>query len=271
MKLLSSLYKSMQKKELGERAGRVGEAYHSLFTNFAGSYQITAFWDRFVPKSEKPRDVLIVGTFGGRDYYYFSLQSDTVSVMDLREYPEFARSRQGDIQKDRPFDRESFDIIVLAEVVEHLLYDYDALMNIRSMLREGGTLLMTVPYYNDQEPTHIRVHSRASITRLLAAAGFEIVDYGERPGLLRLGRTYMALVHLVNFLYYLVARGTCYRALFRITSVVDMALSRHWMPWRSLSVQYGASLKCQKTTARSVYRDFVEFNRDSFRSRVADP
>ena len=269
MKVLSNLYKSMQEKELGDNADLVHAAYYSLFTNFSGSYQITAFWDRFVPRMGKPLNVLIVGAYGGRDYYHFLLKGDKLSVIDLCDYPEFPGIRIGNIETDRLFDLYSFDVVVLAEVLEHLIYDYDALMNIRHMLKDNGLLLISLPYYNDKERTHVRVHSRISIARLLAAAGFEIINYRERPGLIKFGRIYMMLIHFLNLLCYVILKRTYYGLLFRLTSIVDTAMSRYRIPWRRFSSQYGAQMACRKTNQQSIYSDIVSFNRDLFRSRTA--
>jgi SAM-dependent methyltransferase len=268
MKLLSALYKAMQKKELGDRTKVVHEDYYSLFTNFSGSYQITAFWDHYIPKINRPLNVLIIGVYGGRDYYHFTLRGDKVSVMDLHSYPEFPGTRIGNIERDHPFERNSFDIILLSEVIEHLIYDYDALINIKYMLKEDGVLLLSVPYYNDIEVTHIRIHNKISITRLIEAAGFKIIQYRERPGLIEFSKCYALFVHLINFLMYSIIRRTCYNKLFQITSTVDITMSRFKIPWRRLCPHYGAQVVCKLTEQTSPYSSVVDLNREYFKPKL---
>lgn len=50
-----------------------------------------------------------------------------------------------DIQKGLPFDSDSFDIVLVTEVLEHI-FDTDALLSeVRRVLKEGGVLVLTVP------------------------------------------------------------------------------------------------------------------------------
>ncbi|MEO8276040.1 MAG: methyltransferase domain-containing protein [Thermoanaerobaculia bacterium] len=84
------------------------------------------------------------------------------------EYPEF------DLCADT-LD-EKFDLIIADQVFEHVLWPYRAAKNARSMLKEGGQLLVTTPFL-------IRVHdvpvdctrwTELGLKHLLAEAGFDI-------------------------------------------------------------------------------------------------
>ncbi|NVM22029.1 MAG: class I SAM-dependent methyltransferase [Desulfobacterales bacterium] len=55
------------------------------------------------------------------------------------------KTEQWDIQKGLPFDSSSFDVVLLAEVLEHV-FDTDALLSeVRRVLKEDGVLVLTVP------------------------------------------------------------------------------------------------------------------------------
>ena len=86
-----------------------------------------------------------------------------------------------------------FDAIVCADVLEHLPRPEELLARIRSWLREGGTLLVSVPNvanvsvraalllgrfpYAERgilDRTHLRFYTRRSAVELVSSAGFEI-------------------------------------------------------------------------------------------------
>jgi 2-polyprenyl-3-methyl-5-hydroxy-6-metoxy-1,4-benzoquinol methylase len=80
-----------------------------------------------------------------------------------------------------PF-REHFDVVALFDVLEHIHEDETAARNIHSMLRPGGRIILTVPAHQwlwsrvDELSSHYRRYNRRSMTALLAAAGFDILD-----------------------------------------------------------------------------------------------
>lgn len=73
-----------------------------------------------------------------------------------------------------------FDLIALLDVLEHVQDDAGALAAIFSLLREGGSLLLTVPINqwmwtsHDVANHHHRRYTVAGIKRLAREAGFEI-------------------------------------------------------------------------------------------------
>ena len=92
----------------------------------------------------------------------------------------------GDAQKEFPFKRESFDLIVFLDVFEHLVKRKEALLEVRRVLKKDGYLLLSIPnsetswkklqkslglfYYSD--PDHKVEFSQTKITTLLKSAGF---------------------------------------------------------------------------------------------------
>ena len=104
-----------------------------------------------------------------------------------------------------PFERESVDVVVSFEVIEHLLQPRRLLEGAHAVLRPGGRLALTTPFHGlvknvvlaavafDRhfavEGDHIRFFSEGALRRLLAETGFEVEDvvrYGRVP-LLRAG------------------------------------------------------------------------------------
>ena len=112
----------------------------------------------------------------------------------------------GDLSKAPcPIDDNSFDIVLLIEVIEHLrMSPYQALREIWRILRPGGVLVLTTPnvarfvnilkllvgrnivqeFHDDHRPpshvtdslVHIREYTMGELTSLLGRAGYEIVE-----------------------------------------------------------------------------------------------
>lgn len=76
-----------------------------------------------------------------------------------------------------PFRDESFDLICLFDVVEHLQDDRGAIDEVLRVLRPGGTLLISVPAHpwlfsrNDLVAGHHRRYTRASLRQLCRIPG----------------------------------------------------------------------------------------------------
>lgn len=74
---------------------------------------------------------------------------------------------------------EKFDLIILLDVLEHIEDDESALVRLRELLTEGGSLLITVPAFpllwsvHDEANAHFRRYRRAELRTRLEVAGFE--------------------------------------------------------------------------------------------------
>lgn len=137
--------------------------------------------------------VLEVGCRTGALARHYAPGNTVVGVDVDRAALDAAAERLGmethwsDVEDSLPFEDGSFDVVVAAEVLEHLADPAAALANVRRVLRPGGRLVGSVPNaYRlknrlvfmaggppDNDPMHLQLFSPAGLRRLLA--GFEDV------------------------------------------------------------------------------------------------
>jgi ubiquinone/menaquinone biosynthesis C-methylase UbiE len=81
-----------------------------------------------------------------------------------------------------PFEDDTFDAVVLGEVLEHLEDDGLALRESRRVLRPGGVLALSVPRNpawfsrSDEWAGHVRRYLRIPLVELVERSGFEEVE-----------------------------------------------------------------------------------------------
>ena len=115
------------------------------------------------------------------------------------------------------------------------------------MLKDDGRLIVTVPFFNDWETGHMRIHSPLSIERLIAMGGFKTADYIERPALVR-PDAFNALQHGASLVAYRLRGRTSYATSNRIIGALSWRLGhvRALGPIRRMGKGYGAYLLCTK-------------------------
>jgi len=109
------------------------------------------------------------------------------AMREADEVPAGARARtvRGDAYA-LPFEDESFDRIIAAEILEHLPEDEKAMAELFRVLRPGGLLTVTVPRwgpekvcwalsdaYHEVEGGHVRIYKEDELTERLTRAGLE--------------------------------------------------------------------------------------------------
>lgn len=147
--------------------------------------------------------VLNIGPSWGRDFYSLTQAGHHVFNLDVAVQPHLPRLVIANAAQVMPYPAKSFDAVVIAEVLEHIWNDFDALREARRVLKDDGRLVVTVPFFNDEPAYHVRIHSALTIHRLLQANGFEVRDYIERGGLSSSPR----LVHGGRKLFNLLGQG----------------------------------------------------------------
>lgn len=126
------------------------------------------------------REVLTVGA-GGEVGALLSehARRNAFSVTSFDIDERYAPDILGDICA-HDFGARTFDVIVLSEVLEHVPSPHLAIANIRAALREGGRLILTVPFLF---PIHERPHDYYRYTRYgleYLLREFREVSIGER-------------------------------------------------------------------------------------------
>jgi SAM-dependent methyltransferase len=265
-KTFAGWYERLVECSCSEQPFPVPASVQRQFVN-PSAFECVATIRKFVSGAQR---VLIVGDGGGRDYYSLKLLGRKPVVMDISNQSIIPEIVIADANAPFPFAPRSFDAVVMAEVLEHLPNDFQALSEIREILRDDGALVLTVPYFHDAEPTHIRVHSPASVERLLRASGWKIIDCAERGGgLCRLIEwlPLRVLVHSFNALLWIWKRKTAYQPLYRAVWAVDRWLGRKCRWVHRWSRSYGALIQCSK--AEPV--DWVALNRRAFQNMHLKP
>ena len=140
--------------------------------------------------------LLDVGAGGGFFPYVVKQNGFTVTGLEPNTgYAQYARDefeldiRTGFLQ-DIDFEDDSFDIITLNHVLEHLEDPFAALVRLRGWLRPGGYLNLEVPnieatYHapgNKFHLAHLYTFNPANLQRLAEKAGFNVTDLLIVPG-----------------------------------------------------------------------------------------
>ncbi len=156
----------------------------------------------FILYPVKPDDrVLEIGSGGGgalgplkkTPARYFPLDVSSKNVRILKERSDIpVRPVTGDAFF-LPFADQSFDLVIVSEVLEHLEEPERALAGIFRVLKDKGTLLVSVPYNerityhlcihcNRATPSNAHLHSfnEKNMIALLGAAGFNVESVSRR-------------------------------------------------------------------------------------------
>jgi SAM-dependent methyltransferase len=244
---LQKRYERLVKASNSEQAFSIPSSVQRYF-NSAYGFEYVAGIRHLVGEAER---VLIIGDGGGRDYYSLKLLGKRPVVMDIAAQSIIPDAVIADANLPLPFAPVSFQAVIMAEVLEHLPEDYAALRRIRDLVQGDGSLILTIPYYHDAEPTHVRIHSPASINRLLQAAGWETVEYIEKGGgLCQLAAwlPFRLSFHIANLIAFSFCRKTFYQRVNHYIAAFDFWLGRKRNSVHRWSRLYGAFIKCRKSS-----------------------
>ena len=93
--------------------------------------------------------------------------------------------RLGSLDDPLPFGGETFDAVLLKDVLEHVGNVVAVVKEVRRVLRPGGRVFATSPdaqrwVWNDY--THVRPFTRKAFRQLFSDQGFEVIDHSDsRP------------------------------------------------------------------------------------------
>lgn len=106
-----------------------------------------------------------------------------------------------DLEKDIPFENEKFDIIVLADILEHLKYPEELLKKIKVLLKEDGIIITSIPNVANihirfhllfgnwnykksgiLDQTHLKFFTEKTIKKLFLNSDYKILDIDSTPG-----------------------------------------------------------------------------------------
>lgn len=167
----------------------------SLYTRMA-EVENTHWWfvsrraicDRMLDRIGLPCDAVILeagcGTGGNfkmlaRRGRLFAVDSDE-SALRFAASRRLAELAQVSLPGNIPFGDMRFDLVVMTDVLEHLDDELGSLRALRTRLKPGGSLLMTVPamqwLWSEHDVTHHhrRRYRATELRGLVTAAGFEV-------------------------------------------------------------------------------------------------
>jgi SAM-dependent methyltransferase len=116
--------------------------------------------------SRLPSDAEVLDVGAGRGDFKAIFKAFSYTGLDIYPYPELDLAV--DLITTCPFQEGSFDLVLLANVIEHV-YDYRALVKRCSfLLKHGGRLLVTVPFLLKlhQEPVDYHRYTRYTLADL---------------------------------------------------------------------------------------------------------
>ncbi|GAA1479762.1 class I SAM-dependent methyltransferase [Gordonia sinesedis] len=106
-----------------------------------------------------------------------------------------ARAEVGDALR-LPYADNSFDVVVMSEILEHVVGDDAAIAEMARVLRPGGLAAVTVPRYwpervcwalsdayHEVEGGHVRIYRATELAGKLADAGLEVTGSGHAHAL----------------------------------------------------------------------------------------
>lgn len=121
--------------------------------------------------------ILDLGCGTGSVAECFMNEHKVVGLDSMRESIIYAskrgiKARKGNIE-DMPFKKESFDVVLCLDVLEHIKNDKKAVKEVYRVLRNGGNLIITVPAFDflwgdaDELSFHFRRYTKKRILELL--------------------------------------------------------------------------------------------------------
>jgi 2-polyprenyl-3-methyl-5-hydroxy-6-metoxy-1,4-benzoquinol methylase len=165
---------------------------------------------------QPPGKLLDVGCYTGVFMKTAAAEGWEVEGVELSSWAaNIARESSVGTIYETPLDQlsvpgESFDVITLWDVIEHLTHPKDMLKNVNHLLKPGGIAAFSThmtdslavrlmgtryPFFMEMHVTHF---SRATAVRMLEEQGFELLKIKSHPRILRTGYFLEKLYHKIK-------------------------------------------------------------------------
>lgn len=163
-----------------------------------------------LPEGRRIDNVLEIGCGNGSTGYLLKKENKAAHVYGIEINDKLKSEAEknldrviiGDIEKiELPFDKEYFDCIIFADVLEHLYDPWFVLKKIKPFLKTGGFVLASIPNvqhwsvlfnlaggkweYKSEgilDDTHIRFFTKRSVEKMFWEAGFEMTRVDRSMG-----------------------------------------------------------------------------------------
>lgn len=135
---------------------------------------------------------LLLDVASARHWQPYAVELNPYSAGILRKKYSDSNVFEGDITQC-PFPAESFDVITMTDLIEHVLDVAGALQKAAALLKKGGILLLTTPRIDSLSRRlmgarwlhfkleHIQYFSRQALTDALAKTGLTVVQSSGLP------------------------------------------------------------------------------------------
>jgi len=133
--------------------------------------------------------VIDIGCGSGTNIKNFSsVYNNIVGMEDSEEAANMAKEKtgkqiyKGELPDKIPFEDNSFDLVFLLDVLEHIENDELTLININKKLKQNGYLALSVPAFNflwnahDEMFGHKRRYTAGELKNKLTKSGFKVED-----------------------------------------------------------------------------------------------
>jgi 2-polyprenyl-3-methyl-5-hydroxy-6-metoxy-1,4-benzoquinol methylase len=169
--------------------GLAGRILWRMAASFVGNFFLF-----YLPYRGPGKRLLEVGCGTGADLEWARQRGWDVHGLELSESAvEIANKRGLDVQRltfeDASLPADSFDCIIMSQVLEHLYSPKLALQRCQQILRRGGLLLVAVPkfdswtrhalgnyWHNLQFPVHLHHFNQPVLERMVRDAGFQVCE-----------------------------------------------------------------------------------------------
>ena len=139
---------------------------------------------RHAPVSSRPR-ILDLGCGTGGNTSAYQALGPVVGIEPDGNAVALAHARGGALYcqgggTELPFSRESFDVVVATDVLEHIADDAGAASEVHRVLRPGGVFVLSVPAHpwlysrHDAALLHHRRYTRDMLVQVLQGSGLEV-------------------------------------------------------------------------------------------------